>query len=422
MRKDGLRAHFMKLWAGIAVVLWALPGFATSLATPPDLPPTASARQWLDQDPSVQEARSALLGAGHTAAMLTASPNEWTTRLALQRRNIQGAGAVSNEWHAQLERPIRINGKADLDRQLGEAGLAIAHSRVGEAIHEAARSLLDLWMDGLNASQAAQLLSAQVSFAQANQRAVESRKKAGDASALELSVAAADLADAERLASLATSNLVKARARLRVRFPEARLPDQPFSEPQAPAEPEAWWRQQVLEAADPLRIAEGQLRRAELAASRMSADRIPDPTIGVFAASEAFRSERLVGISISLPLGGSYRHERMHQALQDVEAARAAVERQRRELASAVAENYADATGHLARWRLAERGAAATGESARLTQRAYALGESDLQTLLLARRQFLEASRAALEARAEALRAHYRLLIDAHLIWDLALE
>ncbi|REN19571.1 TolC family protein, partial [Mycobacterium tuberculosis] len=58
----------------------------------------------------------------------------------------------------------------------------------------------------------------------------------------------------------------------------------------------------------------------------------------------------------------------------------------------------------------------------RLTQRAYALGEADLQSLLLARRQFLEASRSALEARADALRANYRLLVDAHLIWDLALE
>jgi cobalt-zinc-cadmium efflux system outer membrane protein len=43
-----------------------------------------------------------------------------------------------------------------------------------------------------------------------------------------------------------------------------------------------------------------------------------------------------------------------------------------------------------------------------------------LQALLLVRRQALDASRAALEARAEALRWSYRLLIDAHLIWDLA--
>ena len=53
-------------------------------------------------------------------------------------------------------------------------------------------------------------------------------------------------------------------------------------------------------------------------------------------------------------------------------------------------------------------------------QRAYALGEADLQSLLLVRRQSLDGARAALDARVEALRSNYRLLIDARLIWDLA--
>lgn len=412
----------MKSWIGIAIIAWALPVLADSQATPADLPPTPLARQWIDQDPAVREARSALLSAGHTAAMITASPNEWTTRLTAQSRRYDSLSADSREWHVQLERPIRINGKPGLDRQLGEVELVIAEARVGEAIHEAARSLLDLWIDGLAASQAAKLFAEQHSFAQTNLHAVESRKKAGDASALDVSVAAADLAEVARQASLAASNLAKARAKLRVRFPGAQLPVRPLGDPLPPVEAEARWLQRIVEASDPLRIAEGRLRKAELTASRASADRVPDPTVGIFTASEAFRKEGIVGVSISIPLGGTYRDERSRQTLQEVEVARAALERQRRDLESTVAETYADATGNLARWRLAEIGALATGESARLTQRAYSLGEADLQSLLLARRQFLEASRSALEARADALRANYRLLIDAHLIWDLALE
>jgi outer membrane protein, heavy metal efflux system len=73
----------------------------------------------------------------------------------------------------------------------------------------------------------------------------------------------------------------------------------------------------------------------------------------------------------------------------------------------------------LERWRLASQGLATTRESARLTQRAYSLGEADLQTLLLARRQAVDASTAAEQARVEALRWQYRLLVDAHLIWSL---
>ncbi len=110
----------------------------------------------------------------------------------------------------------------------------------------------------------------------------------------------------------------------------------------------------------------------------------------------------------------------MRQSLQEVEVARAALERQRREVQSEVAVTYADAVGSTERWRIAEQGAETARESAGLMQRAYSLGEADLQSLLLARRQSLDASRAAVEARADALRWNYRLLIDAHLIWDLA--
>lgn len=412
----------MKLWRGIALIACALPAAAQNQPTPLNLPATPAARQWIDQDPTVIEARSALQAAGHTAAMLNAGSHEWTTRVAVQRRSYQSGGGDSKEWSAQLERGIRVNGKAELDRQIGETELVIAEARVGEAIHEAAKSLLDLWIDGLAATQAQALFEQQQMFAQANLRAVDSRKRAGDASALDLSVAASDAADVERQASQASSNLAKARAKLRVKFPGAQLPAQALSDPLPPAEAEAQFLVRVLDAADPLRIAQGQLRRAELNASRVTADRIPDPTIGVFTASEAYRQERIIGISFSIPLSGTYRRERAQQALSEAETARAAIDRQRRELETSVAETYADATGNVTRWRLSEQGASAASENARLTQRAYALGEADLQALLLARRQFLEASRAALDARAEALRANYRLLIDAHLIWDLSLE
>lgn len=406
--------------AGLLVC--ALPSWAQNQPAPPDLPPTASARQWIEQDPSVVEARSALREAGHTAAMLTAGSHEWTARLSLQRRGYQTGGPDSREWNAQLERGIRVNGKAGLDREIGETELVIAEARVGEAIHEAAKSLLDLWIDGLAAVQSQALLQQQLSFAQANLQAVERRKKAGDASALDVGVAIVDAADVERQASQADTTLAKARAKLRVRFPEALLPSQALGDPVSPAEDEAHWLARVLDAADPLRIAQGQLRKAELKASRAAADRIADPTIGVYTASEFFRQERVVGISLSIPLGGTYRRERTQQVLQEAETARSVVDRQRRELETAVAETYADATGNLVRWQLAEKATAASSENARLTQRAYSLGETDLQSMLLARRQFLEASRSALDARAETLRANYRLLIDAHLIWDLSID
>ncbi len=424
----------MKRIAWLALCTAVLGGSvqAQDLPTPKDLPTTAQAIAWLDKDPSVVEARSALAAAGHAGNALAAGPHEWTARATTQRRSYRdsaggatsggNAGGNSQEWSAGLERSIRIGGKAGLDRQLGDVGVEIAQARVGEARHEAARALADLWLGWLAAGRAHELFKEQLSFAEANLRAVDVRKRAGDASALDVSIAQTDLADVQRQASQAGSTLAKARAKLHGRFPEAPLdvPPTALADPADPAQSEAQWRARIVAEADPIKIAEGQLRKAELSASRAKADRIPDPTVGVFTASEAFRNERVVGVSISIPLGGAYRERRMHQSLQEIEVARAALDRERRETETEVAETYLDAIGSTERWRLSEQGAAAARHSAWLMQRAYTLGEADLQSLLLVRRQSLDASRAALEARAEALRWNHRLMVDAHLIWDLA--
>ena len=386
--------------------------------TPPDLPPTELARQSIDQDPAVVEARRALSAAGHGAAALRAGSHEWTTKLAAQRRRYDNGGN-SSEWTASLERTIRIGGKAGIDAQLGDNELVIGQARIGEARHEAARVLADLWLDTLATSRQRELWAEQLSFAEASHQAVEKRRKAGDASMLDLNVAKADLIEVQRQLSAAVSAEGKAKAKLAVRFPTLKYEPKPLAEPTALDMSLPQWRDRILAESDPIKIAEGLLKKAELSAARAKADRIPDPTVGVYTASEAFRNERIIGLSVSIPLSGSYRSERMQQALQEAEAARAKVERQKRDEEAEVVEAYADATGGLERWRLASQGLSTTRDSARLTQRAYSLGEADLQTLLLARRQALDATTATEQARVEALRWHYRLLVDAHLIWAL---
>ncbi len=411
----------MKRWAlvGIAVLLIGGPVAAQEVATPKDLPSKAQAVAWIDKDPAVVEARRALAAAGHGAAVMAAGPHEWTAKASTQRRNVGGVGN-STEWSVGVERGLRIGGKAGLDRQLGRVDVEIGRARVGEARHEAARALSDLSLNWLAAHSAQALLKEQLSFAETNLAAVDKRKRAGDASALDFSIAQSDLAEVRRQAQQADATLVKARSRLKLRFPEAPLQPLTLSDPAEPMWPEARWRERILAEADPLKTAEELVRRAELTASRTRADKLADPTVGVFTASEAFRNERVIGISVSIPFGGPARESRLQQSLQEVEVARAALGHARQGIEIEIAETHADAVGGVERWRIAERGAEAARESARLTQRAYTLGELDLQSLLLVRRQSLDALRAAGEARAEALRWNYRLLIDAHLIWDLA--
>lgn len=405
----------------LAAIAVALPARAADRPTPVGLPPTELARQWIDQEPAVVEARRALDAAAHGAAALRASPHEWTTRVSAQRRRYD-SGANSNEWTAALERTIRIGGKAELDAQLGDNELAIGQARVGEARHEAARALADLWLAWLAASRQRELWAEQLSFAEASFKAVETRRRTGDAAALDVNVARGDLLEVQRQLSAATSAEARAKAKLSVRFPATAYDVKPLADPVELDLALPQWRERILAESDAIRIAEGLLKKAELTAARARADRVADPTVGVFTASEAMRSERIVGLSLSIPLGGGYRNARMQQALQEVEAARARVEHQRREEEAEIVEAYLEATGGLERWRLASQGLVASRDTARLTQRAYTLGEADLQTLLLARRQALEASTAAEQARVEALRWHHRLLIDAHFIWGLADE
>lgn len=409
-----------RLFATMLLALHPM-AYAAEQPTPPDLPPSDVARQAMDQVPAVVEARRMLNAAGHEAAALRASPNEWTAKVGTQRRSIE-SGGTSNEWSAALERTIRVGGKSGIDRQLGDIELEIARARIGEARHEAARALAGLWLDALAATRQRELWVEQMSFADASFNAVEKRQRAGDASMLDVNVARADRFEVERQVAAAQSAESKAKAKLAVRFPALTQQVKPLVEPSPLPLTLPQWRERILDESDTIRMAVGSLKKAELVAARARADRMPDPTVGLFTASEAFRRERIVGVSVSIPFSGTYRNERMQQALQDAEAARARVERQRREVETEIVEAYAEAAGGLARWRIAMQGLTTTRDSARLTQRAYTLGEADLQTLLLARRQALEAAAATEQARVEALRWQHRLLIDAHLIWGLADE
>jgi len=414
----------MKRWCSLFLLGMAscsISAMDVDLPTPTDLPSTESAQVWLRQDPAVQEALADMAGAGHVAGMLRASPHEWTVKATSQQRRYE-AGPTSREWAAQLERTIRLPGKKAMDRQLGDVEIDLAQARLGEAIHEAARSLLDLWMAWAQTEHAKKLIDEQTTFAQSNLQAAKTRQRAGDASRLEVNVAAGDLAEIQQRFAQASAEAAKAQARLRIRFPDVPAVLPTLSEPQPVNLPEQAWRELVMASSDPLRIAELEVRKAERQAERTRADRLPDPTVGVFTASEAFSRERIIGVSVSVPLPGGYRRERLGQALTAVDAATANRDRQQRVVETEIAEAYADASGNHARWQLATKGARHAADTARLTQRAYTLGEADAQTLLLARRQSLESSEAALDARVTALRAYYRLLIDAHRIWGLAHE
>ncbi len=402
--------------AGLLLGLFVASSAAASQALPPDLPSRDAVSRWLVADPAAREADIGRSAANHEAGMLRASPNEWTVKATGQRRQYE-AGGTSREWNAGIERTVRLPGKRALDTRLGEGTIAVAEARYVAAARQALRELVDLWMNWCAAAEERRLADRQAEIAEANRTAVDTRVRAGDASKLDLNLAEADVADVERVRSEARMKEAEARARLAARFVDVPPEAPALSEP-VPIEQSAQaLKAHLLGQSPELRIADAEQAYAETAVARERADRFPDPTLGAFSASEAYGNERLVGITISVPLPGSYRSQKLARALSMRDQGEAAASRTRQRVDAESEVDIVEARGTVESWQLARTAAHRADENVRLTQRAYALGEADLQTLLLARRQSLDATRTAVQAQAAAVGARYRLRRASGGLW-----
>lgn len=402
----------------LLIALAAAGAHAAPLPPAPGLPPTALVRPLLDQDPEVAAARAGREVARQDAELLDASPYEWTAKVTAQRRTLD-AGPRYQEWNAGVERTLRLPGKAGADRRIGLALLEEGDARYGEALHETARELLGLWLDWAHAEQADELAGAHVLAARENLGVVDKRVKAGDAARLDASLAGAELAEQQRAGIEAKTAAAVAWARLHARFPALGRQFSTLPTPVPLAEPAAFWRERILAQSDELKIAEALLQKAQAHGERMRADKVPDPTVGIYTASEVGGRERITGVMLSMPIPGAHRGARADRAVHAAEASRQEVELKKRALDGAIAAAVATAQGSYEGWQSAESGAAAMRDNARLMQRAYTLGEADLQSLLAARRLATTAAQNALAAKLAAARGYYALLVDAHLVWDM---
>ena len=183
-------------------------------------------------------------------------------------------------------------------------------------------------------------------------------------------------------------------------------------------QPFAWWRERSLEESHELMLARHETARAKLAARRADADLRPDPTVGVRYASERSGSERIVGLTVAVPLPGQGRAAQSEAA----EAmSRAAAHREAavlRKLEAEIAAQHVQALVTRDNWLRLQRVAETFEQNAALLSRAYALGETPLGDVLIARRQAVEARMAADTAQLDASEARYRMMLDAHLLWD----
>lgn len=132
--------------------------------------------------------------------------------------------------------------------------------------------------------------------------------------------------------------------------------------------------------------------------------------------------EKIAGMFVSVPIPGAARAASSQAAVAQVGAAVQNESAALRMVSTEVSGAYLGAVGAYEASQKATAAADAMTRNAELTARAYQLGESSLNDVLVARRLALESGLASRNAQLQAQESRYRLLLDAHLLWPLEVE
>lgn len=383
----------------------------------PELPPEAVVQTILDTRPEVQRATAQLRAEEAVARGLVAGPQEWTVRGDVaQRRVFPTPSGKDFEFRAGIDRPIRLGDKAAADTRVGERGVEVARWMLRDARHEASRALLATWFAWLRtesvlaAREDADRALAQIAYT------IRQREALGDAARLERIQAESALAQSQAATLQARRDRDAARTVLTRQYPALG-----FNQPALPdpvlLEPATNWAALIVEHSHELAVAQAEAERAAAVAERLRLDRRPDPTIGIGFANERGGDERIVMLTLSVPIPGESRREQGVASLARADAARAQVDEVRLRIEVEARTATERVATSVQAWRSAEAAARQSAEVADLIALAQQLGERGLGDVLLAQRLASEARQQTAVARIDALEARDRVWLDAHTIW-----
>lgn len=384
------------------------------------LPAETAVREAVAQSPSVQTADASSRGAMARAQALRTGPHETVVRAMGQRRwTRDGSGQRFSEGQIAIERALRSGAKAGADAELADATQTAGRIAVQDARHEAARQILALWFAALRAGQISQATRLNAQAAAELAHVAERRLRAGDASRLDAELAAAEMARMQAALAGAQAAHHAALAELQARFPGLGEPVQAaLPLPQLPAQDPAQLRTQYITHSHEYLLAQAEETRALRQARRADLERRPDPTVGIFASSERGGSERVAGVSVSMPLGSAHRQAQADLAVADADAALSQRLAAERRLGAEFDVLWNLLAGRRAAALAQAQAAALQQGAADRALRAYRAGESGLTELLAVRRTLADAMLAERMARSDALEADSRLQLDLHMLWD----
>jgi outer membrane protein TolC len=384
----------------------------------PDLPPHPQIDTALDNHINVLNAETGVRIEQTNQRRWESGNYEFNVRAGSAQRRTTVPGQKLHEWDVSIERPLRLINKVLLDDDIGAEGVNRATHALGDARHEAGRTLLHLWFNWQRERMQAMQWQQQVDILKQQALTTEKRLKAGDAPRMDLSQANAAVAQATVALQQAGMRAELAGNELIRQFQAIVLPLQIVApEPQPVTENLARWKQIILDHNHELEMVRAERRYLQMLAERSRADRIPDPTVGVRYSNELAGSEKVTGVYLSIPLSFGVRGTVAENAEQQAEIAGNRENALLRRLEADIYAGHTQATRSYQIWQQAKEAADSIRQNAELVTRAYSLGESSLSETLIARRLALESALSESLARLDANEARYRLLLDAHQLW-----
>lgn len=400
----------------LSLALCACPAFATDY---PDLPPHNQVDAALDSHIDVLNAETGIRIEQTNQRRWESGNYEFNIRAGTAQRRTTVPGQKMKEWDVAIERPLRLINKVLIDDDIGAEGVNRATHALGDARHEAGRTLLHLWFNWQREQMQVLQWQQQVDILKQQALTTEKRLKAGDAPRMELSQASAAVAQATVSLQQARMRTELAGNELTRQFPAIILPIQlAASEPRPVTENFDYWKRSILDHNHELEMVRSERRIQQMLAERSRAERIPDPTIGVRYANELAGSEKVTGVYLSIPLSFGLRGTHAENAEQQAEIAGNRENAVQRRLDADIYSAHTQAILSYQIWIQAKEATDSIRQNAELVTRAYSLGESSLFETLTARRLGLESALSESLARLDANEARYRLLLDAHQLWQ----
>jgi outer membrane protein TolC len=311
-----------------------------------------------------------------------------------------------------VERPLRWFGKAGKDAAIGDKGTLMAQAAYEDAWHEASRGLMKDWFDAVRELAATARLAEQQALTARLRSIAEKRFDAGDAAQLDVQQADTESRRVAALLQQAQLRADQALQQLSSTYPGLPQPrPSALPAPPAPRESSAIWFDRITSDNHELTLARAEADLALLQAGRVASERMP-------VARERSGRENIYGVVIAFALPGEARSAEAGSAALKAGMASQRLAQTQVKVELAARRLIMEAGRSHEIWQSMERIGQQSQRQATTMMLAYELGEVTLTEALNTRRQAHDAVLLAESAKIDALSAHSRLLLDAHLLWS----